>query len=162
MAVSRLIRWLDRLPASSRRAVLEGRDLPPLPSNSPLPGERVETRPAFRAGRRTLPRLPQTRRRGRASCTTPSCFGHPLQVLVLSCRALAVSSFVCHRYPLPPVTDIPAPHAVGSLQHLSPTQPGHPAVPPARITGQQPVMPLLCLTTRDSIGASGTAARLSW
>lgn len=54
----------DRLPASNLRAVLRGETLPPLPSNSPLPVVRVKPRPASRAGRRTLPRLPQTIRGG--------------------------------------------------------------------------------------------------
>ncbi|SCB47064.1 hypothetical protein GA0061103_0074 [Rhizobium multihospitium] len=71
--------------------------MPPLPSNTPLPVVRVSTRPAFRAGRRTLPRLPQTTRRGGSPYAAPSCFRHSLQVILLSCRALAVSSLVRHR-----------------------------------------------------------------
>jgi len=47
--------------------------LPPLPSNTPLLTVRVETRPAFRAAKRTLPRLPQTTRRGGSPYAAPSC-----------------------------------------------------------------------------------------
>jgi len=47
--------------------------LPPLPSTTPLPVVRVKTRTAFRAGRRTLPRLPQTTRRGGSPYAAPSC-----------------------------------------------------------------------------------------
>ncbi|MFA1624251.1 hypothetical protein ACDY96_15845 [Rhizobium mongolense] len=46
----------------------------------------------------------------------------------------------------------------GSLQHLSPYRPGHRAVPSAWITGLRLSSLLLCLTTRNSIGASGTVA----
>ncbi|QPB24253.1 hypothetical protein [Rhizobium sp. 007] len=104
----------------------------PLLEPPTLPVVQVETRPAFRAVRRTLPRLPQTRRKGRAPCAAPSCFGRPLQVHVLSCGARAVSSFGCHRCPLPPVPDIPTPHDDGSLQHLSPNRSGQRAGASAR------------------------------
>ncbi|MBB3967027.1 hypothetical protein GGQ67_004720 [Rhizobium metallidurans] len=139
-AVSRLFHSLDRLADIEPARALEGRDLPPLPSNSPLPAVRVETRSAFRAARRTLPRLPQTRRRGRVPCAAPSCFGHPLQARVLSCGALAVSSFACRRGPFPPVTVLSTAHDDGLLQHLSRSLSAHRAVPPARITGNEPVI----------------------
>ncbi len=75
--------------------------MPPLSSSTPLPAARAKTRPAFPADRRTLPRLPQTTRRGGSPGATPACFGPPLRVILLSCGARAVLSFVRHRCPLP-------------------------------------------------------------
>ncbi len=160
-AVSRVSCWLDRLPGIEPARALEGRDLPPLPSVSPLPAVRAETRPAFRAAKRTLPRLPQTTRRGGSPYAAPSCFRHSLQVILLSCSALAVSSLVRHRRPFSSVTAIPAPRDNGSLQHFSPNQSAHRAIPPARITG----LSLIAVALSDdshSMGASGTAARPVW
>lgn len=54
--------------------------------------ERVNRRPAFRAGWQALPRLRQTIRRKCAACAPPSCLGYPLQMLIPSCGVLAVSS----------------------------------------------------------------------
>jgi hypothetical protein len=60
-------------------------------------------------------------------------------MFVLSCGALAASSFVVE-----PVTSCDAvlstAHDDGSLQHLSRNRYGHGAVPPARITADQPVI----------------------
>ena len=54
------------------------------------------TRPAFRAGKRTLPRLPQTIRSKWTPCATPSFFGPSLQVPISSCGVLAVSSLAAN------------------------------------------------------------------
>ena len=113
--------------------------MPPLPSSSPHPMVRADARPAFRAGWRTLPRLPQTIRRGGSPCAAPSSFGHPLQTILLSCGALAMVVRA-------PSMAVPFGHGhpgrsrLGSLQHIPSKRPGHRAIPPARITGDTPVI----------------------
>ncbi len=135
--------------------------MPPLPSTTPLPVVRVKARTAFRDGKRTLPRLPQTVRRGGPPCAAPSCFRHPLQVVLLSCGALSVASFAGHRCPFPTVTTFPAAHDDGSLQHLSPNSSGHRAVPPARITGNQPVTAVALPDGSQQHGRLGHGGQMS-
>ncbi|ARM91140.1 hypothetical protein RHEC894_PC00105 (plasmid) [Rhizobium sp. CIAT894] len=110
---------LDRLPASSRRAVLRGKTCR-LSPQAPLSlwSGLTPARPVGPIGGRCRD-FPKQDGEEDHLALRPSCFGHPLQVILFSCGALAVSSFACRRCPLPPVTNIPVAHDDGSLQHLS-------------------------------------------
>lgn len=109
---------LTALPTSSRRAALRGKTcrlFPQAPFS--LRSGFTPARPVGPVGGRCRDFPKQDGKKDHLALH-PSCFGHPLQVILLSCGALIVSSFACHRCPLPPVPDIPAAHDDASLQHL--------------------------------------------